>query len=99
MPTTRNTKLLAIPKTYECLGFTIKVQYKEIDGLCGHFDPQEGVMTLNPASKEELLRQTFWHEAMHSFLITLGYEELNSNEQFVDQIGQCLYQLEKTRKG
>ena len=45
-------------------------------------------------TSKEVLEQTFWHEAVHFILHRLGFEDLNDNEQFVDLIGQALYQVQ-----
>jgi len=47
------------------------------------------------ASNQE---QTFWHEVMHVIFEVLSYDEHNEDEVLVDRIGQCLYQIDKTRK-
>ena len=63
----------------------------------GHFFGNEQKIVISKESNKAVQAQTFWHEWMHCALTTLGYSELNNNEQFVDQMAQCLYQLEKTR--
>lgn len=90
---------MAIPKSFECMGFTVTVEVKDIDKENnGHFHGQTQLIEIDKTASKQMREQTFWHEFMHCALTNLGYEELNSNEQFVDQMGQCLYQLQKTRK-
>ena len=67
---------------------------KESDG---HYYGQEYRITIDKKGVQQLQEQTFWHEFMHCALTHLGYKKLNDNEQFVDQMAQCLYQLQKSR--
>lgn len=90
-----------IPTSFECMGFTFQVKKEKVDDTGDHsgaFYGEEGFIKVDPSCRKDLMHQTFWHEYVHCALSTLGYEELNSDEQFVDLMAQCLYQLEKTRK-
>ena len=92
-----------IPKSFQIMGHTIKVKITDdlpddCDG-CWVTHIQEihllPVGTRMTASNQE---QTFWHEVMHCIFEVLSYNEHYQNEQLVDQIGQCLYQINKTKK-
>jgi len=63
----------------------------------GRYIPQKLLILVDSKQPKQLQEQTFWHEFMHCALDHLGYSELDSNEQFVDQMAQCLYQLQKSR--
>ena len=90
---------MAIPKQFECMGFTIKTTVGKMDdSLCGKWYPSENMIRVSDDFPTQTQEQTFWHEFVHCALDTLGYEKLNSDERFVDQMGHCLYQLQKTRK-
>ena len=82
------------------MGYDIDVSIEEIrdTGVDGHFKGNEQKIIISKESNKTVQAQTFWHEWMHCALTTLGYSELNNNEQFVDQMAQCLLQLEKTRR-
>ena len=87
-----------IPDRFECLGLTIEVRQEPVPGDDhGDYSASEAVIRINPDQSEQLMGSTFWHEFVHCMLSMLGYEDLNSDEQFVEQLAQCLYQLEKTR--
>lgn len=88
-----------IPKRFECMGSTVSVKVERLDSdKDGHYDHCKQSISISKACNEQGAGQTFWHEFVHCALSHLGYTELNSDEQFVEQLGQCLYQLEKTRK-
>ena len=89
---------MTIPKKFECMGFTVTVTLEKVDsGLDGHFTGNKQKISISPENSVQVQEQTFWHEYIHCALTNLGYEDLNDNEQFVDQMAQCLYQLQKTR--
>ena len=90
---------MAIPTRFECMGSTITVRVEEIKdpSLDGHYNGTEQEISVSKECTEQAQEQTFWHEWVHCALTHLGYKKLNDNEQFVDQLAQCLYQLQKTR--
>ena len=51
-----------------------------------------------PDLTEQQEEQTFYHEFIHAALDSLGYPDLSSNEQLVDQIGSLIQQLMKSKK-
>jgi len=42
--------------------------------------------------------QTFWHEVSHAIFDLLGYDEWSENETVVEQLGQAVYQVLKTKR-
>ena len=88
-----------IPKKFQCMGFTVPVKVGRMKDSTadGHYHGREPRIVISDGATKQVQEQTFWHEYVHCALTVLGYEEMNSNEQFVDQFAQCLYQLEKTR--
>jgi predicted SprT family Zn-dependent metalloprotease len=44
------------------------------------------------------LVQVFWHEVVHAILDNIGKEDLSNDEQFVDQVGQLVHQVLKTKR-
>ena len=95
----RGRSVKMIPKQFECMGSTVVVSIEDCgENADGHYHGRETRITIAKDSTKQNQEQTFWHEYMHCALTHLGYDKLNSNEQFVDQMAQCLYQLQKTRK-
>ena len=91
---------MKIPSEFECMGMTVKV---EMDGLHnseehGTYDHDRNLIAIDSKQTKQNKSATFWHEYVHCALSTLGYYELNKDEEFVERMAQCLYQLEKTRK-
>ena len=85
------------------MGHTIAVKITSdvSDGNDGEWKPNKQEIRILPVSKDITAsnqEQTFWHEVMHVIFDTLSYTEYNEDEILVDRIGQCLYQIDKTRK-
>ena len=91
----------SIPKTFECVGMTVTVNFGGLEASNAHgtFDQEKSSINIAKTEDRQNVEATFWHEYVHCVLATLGYEKLNKNEKFVERIGQCLYQLDKTKKG
>jgi len=92
-----------IPKSFQIMGHTIKIRItKDVsDGNDGEWKPAKQEIRILPVGDhmtESNQEQTFWHEVMHVIFDTLSYTEHNENEALVDRIGQCLYQIDKTKK-
>lgn len=58
---------------------------------------KEQIILSNPTESitENTIVETFYHEVLHVILHKLGYDELTTNEQFVDQVATCLNQAFK----
>lgn len=88
---------MKLPKTFECMGSTIKVEQGYLEkGKNGYYEHEKQLISISTESSREIREQTFWHEVVHCILMHLMYTELNDKEQFVEQMGQCLHQLHKT---
>jgi hypothetical protein len=82
------------------MGSTVTVKVERLDSdKDGHYDHNKQQISISKECNDQALSQTFWHEFVHCALSHLGYCELNSDEQFVEQMGQCLHQFHKTKKG
>lgn len=95
-------KTFKVPKQFDLAGNTFKVIIKEGMSKGGahgqtHFDSAEVWLdkTMKP---EDLKAITFYHELMHAMLMTLGKNDLNNDEGFVDSMGNLLWQAHKTMK-
>ena len=85
------------PQQFDIMSRTIKIIYDNnlLDvGQHGSYDHDTGKMYIDPKAHYS----TFWHEAVHCILDHLGYEEESKNEQFVEQLGQCICQILQTLK-
>ena len=83
------------------MGMTIKVQFGGLEASNNHgtFDAEKNLIAIVKQDNRQNQEATFWHEYVHCALSTLGYTKLNNDEEFVERLGQCLYQLHKTKKG
>jgi len=92
-----------IPKSFQLMGHTIKVKITEhlSEDNVGEWKPAQQEILILPDSKnftKSNQEQTFWHETMHAIFDVLSYPDHYVDEQLVDRIGQCLHQIDKTRK-
>lgn len=94
-----------IPKKFDLMGHTIEVHYSPT--LVDDFDAygisifaRNTIMLQTPNRKytRSHIMQTFWHEVSHFMMYYMGEEDLNHNEKFVDLLGQCLHQVNKTAR-
>lgn len=95
---------VAIPQKFKLGGRTWKVVV--IDGLewkgeecLGLTLPNEAVIALDSGQSDECMHHTFYHELVHALCSTLGWGELNADEDKVDALGGLLLQYLKTKKG
>ena len=87
-----------IPHRFECLGLVITVKRTKLKKSYGKWKPNKLEILIDDRSVEQVQEQSFWHEALHCMLDSLGYDKLSQNEKFVDRLGHCLYQLEQSRR-
>ena len=62
---------------------------------CTHFgmiDYVRSTIKINKNLTEEHKKETLCHEMLHGILVHLGYEEYSQNEQFVQALGNAIYQ-------
>ena len=91
---------MKIPSSFECMGMTVTVEVAGLHNSDEHgtYDHEKHHIAIDGAQTKQNKSATFWHEFVHCALSTLGYSDLNKDEEFVERMAQCLYQLEKTRK-
>jgi len=92
-----------IPKSFQLMGHTIKVRITTdvSEDNVGEWKPAQQEILVLPVGKKftkSNQEQTFWHETMHAIFDVLSYPDHYVDEQLVDRIGQCLHQIDKTRK-
>ena len=92
-----------IPKSFQIFGHTIKVKITEdlsADNV-GEWAPGQQEIRILPVGKnftKSNQEQTFWHETTHAIFDVLSYPKHYTDEALVDRIGQCLHQIDKTKK-
>tara|TARA_R110002074_G_scaffold208324_1_gene376925 strand:+ start:468 stop:761 length:294 start_codon:yes stop_codon:yes gene_type:complete len=97
--------LKTLPKHFDLFGQRITVEVAENfardQGCIGKWYPSQNRIVLQAADDvhaDDVVLQTFWHEATHAALDILGYGEWSENEVFVEQFGQVIYQILKTKR-
>lgn len=63
-----------------------------VDTHFGMIDYKELVIKVNKNMPEEAKKETICHEMLHGILVHLGYEEFSQNEQFVQALGNAIFQ-------
>ena len=63
-----------------------------VDTHFGMIDYKELVIKVNKDMPEEAKNETICHEMLHGILVHLGYEEFSQNEQFVQALGNAIFQ-------
>lgn len=62
------------------------------DGRMGLIDYIRAKIYLNKALTEQVKAETLCHKIVHGILTHLGYDEMATNEQFVQAVGNAIYQ-------
>lgn len=77
-------------------GIPHKVIRKEdafnVDTHFGMIDFSKAEIVLNDSLNKELADETICHEMIHGILVHLGYNDYAYNEQFVQALGNAIYQ-------
>ena len=88
---------MIIPSEIQLAGITIKTEAsgikvggKRMIGVAD-YDLERIVIDLKAAPIDSV-NQTYIHEVLHYVLQILGYDEINSDEQFIDSVAHLLYQ-------
>ena len=63
-----------------------------IDCHMGQINYQDLLIKINKNMPEELKEETLCHEIIHGILMHLDYSDMSSNEQFVQAVGNAIYQ-------
>ena len=94
-----------LPESIQILGNHIKVI--EVDGLVdlgGRFGDWCSksntirVQSLRKGFPDDVVFASYFHEVIHAVLDLTGHAKMSEDEEFVERLGQALYQAEKTRK-
>lgn len=94
-----------VPKQFDLFGQRITVEvrsdFEKEHGCYGKWHPAQNKIILQAADDNhaaDVVLQTFWHEAVHAALDVLGYGDWSENETVVEQLGQVIYQILKTKR-
>lgn len=99
--------LEGVPISFQCLGHTITVVWEdelladdgdEVWGLCDYTSNTIQLVKPRPGIDPEIIRQTFWHEAMHYFCHLLNRFDLKDDEAFIDLMASAIHQTLKSAK-
>ena len=64
----------------------------------GEIDFKQAKIKINKDMAESIKEETLFHEITHGILVHLGYNEYNQNEQFVQALGNAMYQMFKFKE-
>lgn len=64
----------------------------DIDTHFGQIEYAESIIKINSGVKEPMMQQTLCHEIVHGMLVHLGYQDLSSDEQFVQALAMAINQ-------
>lgn len=63
-----------------------------VDAHFGQIDYKACEIRINEDMTEESKQETICHEMIHGILVHLGYSEQSQDEQFVQALGNAIYQ-------
>ena len=94
-----------IPKKFTIGAIEFKVKHGDFvsEGNLGHMKSLDSEVLVKthydnvPIGKQQQ-ELTFFHELAHVYMGTMNEHELNANEQFIDLLGNFMYQYAKTVK-
>lgn len=93
-----------IPTSFCVICYTVHVkripanEWTHSDDNCvGYFDTSNSTIYLKERATEELTRQIFWHEVVHTALFAINHP-LYTDETFVDNMGALLTQIMETAR-
>ncbi len=96
---------MKIPKKFQLVGHEIKVEFVDDlysrRGVVGQARYNENTLLIQSSIPGHVrgisdLEQTYWHEAVHYILVTMGQDKINANDAFVDLFASLLHQILKT---
>ena len=64
----------------------------DVDLHFGQIDYKTCEILVNKSLSEESKKETICHEMIHGILVHLGYNEQSQDEQFVQALGNAIYQ-------
>lgn len=58
----------------------------------GQIEYKDLVIKINKDMQQEAKEETLCHEMLHGILVHIGHQDLSSDEQFVQALGNAIYQ-------
>jgi len=92
---------IVIPKSFKIFGLTYKVtQPVKVDdeGSWGEHSIEHRKIKILKSLNEQQKEITYLHELIHTVLDNLEYNELSSDEVFVERVSKALHQILTTSK-
>ena len=92
---------IIIPKSFKIFGLTYRVtQPVRVDneGNWGEHSISDRKIKVLKSLNQEQKEITYLHELVHTILDNLEYNELSSDEEFVERFSKALHQIIKTSK-
>lgn len=91
-----------IPSEIDIAGQTFQIHMDssllKIANCCGQTHFESGLILIDPSLRPEVKGVTYFHELVHAILITMGRDDLNRDEAFVDMMGNLIWQSFKSAK-
>lgn len=69
---------------------------KNSDYYAGQCMFKRGVIYVKDQGSLSEVEATFWHEVVHAVLLSLNYDELSDDEDFVERMGRSFAQIRDT---
>lgn len=92
-----------LPKTVTICGIPYEIvmceDHFDIDTHFGQIEYGESIIKINSGVKEPMMWQTLCHEIVHGILVHLGYQDLSSDEQFVQALAMAINQTFEVKGG
>lgn len=90
---------MKIPKQFELGAITWKVvQQDNLLGAYGATYSGKGIIELVSDLPKQIKEQTYCHELVHAILFSMGKQQADHDEQFVDGFATFLHQALNTAK-
>jgi hypothetical protein len=95
--------VISIPVSFKLGGRDWTVEYHELidndPSICGDTDGNDCVIRLKAGMKPATIQHTFYHELVHAWCFTLGWEKMNEDEGKVDALGGIILQYLRSKRG
>ena len=70
----------------------------DVDAHFGQIDYKKATIRINSDMTEEVKNEALFHEIVHGLLVHIGHGDKSEDEQFVQALGNAIYQTFEIRK-